>query len=88
MKIIDLLNKIANKEKLPKKIRIRGIYYRNYDEKNDEMIDKEDMTIWKLDNSYAYGDYYSKDGKQLFSDCYIVNRILNDEVDILKGKDI
>ena len=83
MKVIDLLNKIANKEKLPKKIRIRGIYYRDYDKETDGMIDKEDMTIWKLDNNYAYGDYYSKDGKQLFSECYIVNRILNDEVEIL-----
>jgi hypothetical protein len=84
MKVIDLLNKIANKEKLPKKIRIRGIYYRDYDKENDEMIDKEDMTIWELDNSYAYGDYYSKDGKRLFSNCYIVNRILNDEVEIIE----
>ena len=82
MKVIELLNKIANREEVPKKIRIRGIYYRDYND-DGEGIDIEDMTIWKLDTSYKNNkDYYSKEGKNLF-ETYLINRILNDEVEIL-----
>ena len=86
MKVIDLLNKIANGEEVPNKIRIRGVYYPDFDE-NDKPIDVEDMTIWELDDGYFDYDYYSEgrigERKNMFQ-TYLINRILNDEVEIIE----
>lgn len=89
MKVIDLLNKIANREEVPKKIRVRGVYHPDYDE-NDKPIDVEDMTIWYLDDSYFDYDYYSEGEigeRKNMSETFLINRILNNEVEILdKGE--
>lgn len=91
MKVIDLLNRIANGEEVPKTIRVRGVFYPDWDE-NDKPIDIEDMTIWYLDDSYFDYDYYSEgkigEGKNMF-ETFLINRILNNEVEIidkLEGK--
>lgn len=85
MKIIDLLNKMANGEEVPKKIRVRGVFHPDWDE-NDKPIDVEDMTIWYLDDSYFNYDYYSKgkhgERKNMF-ETFLINRILNDEIEII-----
>lgn len=83
MKVIDLLNKIANGEELPKRIRIRGVYSPDFDE-NNKPIDIEDITIWELKTDYRdCKDYYSKDDKDMFQ-TFLINRILNDEVEIIE----
>lgn len=82
MKVIDLLNKIANEEKVPKKIRIRGVYYPDFDE-NGKYIDKEDLRIWELNTDYHnYKDYYCEN-ESLFG-CLLINRCLNDEIEVVK----
>ena len=90
MQVIDLLNKMAKKEKVPNKIRIRGVYYPDFDE-NDKPIDVEDMRIWELDDGYFDYDYYSEgrigERKNMFQ-TYLINRILNDEVEIIEGEEI
>lgn len=86
MKVIDLLNKIANGEEVPKKIRIKGVYHRDFDE-NDYPIDVEDEYIWELDESYRdEKDYYCGE-KDLFR-TYLINRILNNEIEVLEDKKI
>ena len=82
MKVIDLLNKMANGEKVPKKIRIKGVFYPDFDD-DDNLINIEDMTIWELDTNYRdFKDYYSND-KDFFQ-TFKINRILNKEVEIIK----
>ena len=85
MKVIDLLNKIANGEEVPKTIRVRGVFYPDWDE-NYKPIDVEDMTIWYLDDSYFNYDYYSKgeigERKNMF-ETFLINRILNNKVEII-----
>ena len=81
MKVIDLLNKIANGEEVPKTIRVRGVFHPDWDE-NGKHIDVEDMTIWYLDDSYFNYDYYSRESKNMF-ETFLINRILNDEVEII-----
>lgn len=86
MKVIDLLNKIANGEELPKKIRIKEVYHRDFDE-NDYPIDVEDKYIWELDESYRDEKDYCCGEKDLFQ-TYLINRILNNEVEVLEDKKI
>lgn len=82
MKVIDLLNKMANGEKVPKKIRIKGVFYPDLDD-NDNLINIEDITIWELNTDYRdFKDYYSND-KDFFQ-TFKINRILNEEVEIIK----
>ena len=85
MKVIDLLNKIANKEEVPKKILVRGVYYRDFDE-NDKPIDVEDLTLWRLNDDYFDYDYYSEgrvgERKNMF-ETFLINRILNNKVEIM-----
>ena len=45
MKVIDLLNKIANGEKLPKKIRVYGVIY-TLDEDSLNYMDEECKNDW------------------------------------------
>lgn len=45
MKVIDLLNKIANGEKLPKKIRVYGVIY-TLDEDNLNYMDEKCQNDW------------------------------------------
>lgn len=69
MKVIDLLNKIANGEELPKKISIND--YKVYDE----------YTIWTFKTGCYYRNY-NNDKQFLFE--YITTDMLNDEVDIIE----
>ena len=71
MKIIDLLNKIANGEDVPVKIKYKGkILY--YDDEDNE-----------TNNYNATFNYYDKDGnKGLFSGW--VGQYINNEVEILE----
>lgn len=66
MKIIDLLNKIAN-DKAPKKIRFKGKEY-------------------EFDGTHK--DYVDINHLCLFEDCYMIGKILNDEVEIIEDKPI
>lgn len=68
MKIIDLLNKIANGEEVPKKI-----IYQNYIYEYQHRRDTE--------NSFNY--MCNENGKYL-SRRYFIDNILNDEVEILE----
>ena len=49
MKIIDLLNKIVNGEKVPKKIMFDTGFY-IYDEEEKTYYDEEDRTLWQSYN--------------------------------------
>ena len=67
MKIIDLLNKIANGEEVPKKIKYKdNIFY--YDEQVKDYFD--------CDNTYYFIDDYVRNK-------YGITRCLDDEVEIL-----
>lgn len=71
MKVIDLLNKIANGEEVPKKIKYKGriLYY-----------DSEDS---ETNNYNATFNYYDKDGENALFEGWI-GQYLNDEVEIIK----
>ena len=78
MKIIDLLNKIANGEEVPKKILYKDVIYewKEYDVCYGKIMTKkgwvkEKGSVAEIDNTY----YYLKH-------CY---QDLNDEVEILDG---
>ena len=68
MKIIDLLNKIANGEEVPKHIKHCGEVYSIIYFENTNGIDYED----------------EESGYLLFADKIIINERLNDEVEILE----
>lgn len=71
MKIISLLNKIANGEEVPKKIKYDNLVY-EYDEQYDY---KNELQI----------NYYSVDnGTDFFNNVFCYS--LNDEVEILEKK--
>ena len=76
MKIIDILNKIANGEQPPKKILIRfkDINERNVGEETFEYAEK-------------FKDYFDEHDDRLFED-YNWIEILNDEVEIIEDKKI
>ena len=75
MKIIDLLNKIANGEDMPVKIKYKGIIL-YYDDEDNE-----------TNNYNATFNYYDKDGnKGLFNGW--VGQYINNEVEILEEKKI
>ena len=69
MKIIDLLNKIANGEKVPKKLNYMGETYlkTQYDDTQNVMI-----------------DYLSGESENAFFDTYNISSIINDEVEIIE----
>lgn len=77
MKVIDLLNKIANEEELPKKIKYSGHIYKFDETRND--YENEEKKDWTL--------FYNRIGK-----CRNMIDCLNDEVEIIeeieKPKDI
>lgn len=84
MKVIDILNKIAKGEDIPKKIKIKGIMYRDFGE-NDEPIDKEDdrTFTYKYDEYGQFCEYRDKKGKTI-DGIYILTRILNNDVEIVE----
>ena len=71
MKIIDLLNKIANNEEVPKKIKIRGIIY-----KFTEIFTKN-LTF--ADRGSNINNAYENDFENYWLDCARIN----EEVEIL-----
>ena len=70
MKVIDLLNKIANEEELPKRVSIND--YVAYDE----------YTIWTLEDG-CYCRTFNDNKQFLFE--YLTTQMLQDEVDIIEG---
>ena len=75
MKLIDLLNKIANGEKVPKKIMI----YNRVDS----------IYEWKpIDNTSLYHYFNTSTNERLGSDWKLDGRILNTEVEIIEEKEI
>lgn len=56
IKIIDLLNKIANNEEVPKKIMF-DVWFYIYDEEEKTYYDKEDRTLWQNYNFKILNDY-------------------------------
>ena len=74
MKVIDLLNKMANNEEMPKKIRY-GSYIMIYN------IDENDYRTPEQ-------DYYDCDVKtyKWFTDCIDISTSLNDEIEIIEEK--
>ena len=68
MKIIDLLNKIANGEEVPKKIRYQNYIY-EYQHRRD------------TENSF---NYMCNENGEYLSRRYFIDNILNDEVEILE----
>ena len=76
MKVIDLLNKIANGEEVPKIIKYQNSYYKFYERLKDFYNYK------KIDiNTMEYLDSYLEDE-------YFLTNILTNEVEIIKGKEI
>ena len=71
IKIIDLLNKIANGEELPKKIKHCGAVYKHI--------------YFDIYKSHDYEDALS--GDLLFADRLIIQEHLTDEVEILDEED-
>lgn len=65
MKVIDLLNKIAKGEEVPKKIKYTWFYE------------------WSCDNARAEYCYMQKNGDRFDSD-WLIESILNDEVEIVE----
>ena len=49
MKVIDLLNKIANGEEVPKKVKYKGLYW-EYDKNYDDYRDNEDDWVFGMSN--------------------------------------
>ena len=71
MKVIDLLNKIANREEVPEKIRI---YNRN-----------DSVYIWKpIENSSLYHYFNIATGERLGSDWRLDGRLLTEEIEIIE----
>lgn len=76
MKVIDLLNKIANREEVPEIIKYQNSYYKFYERLRDFYNYK------KIDiNTMEYLDSYLEDD-------YFLTNILTGEVEIIKGKEI
>ena len=73
MKLIDLLNKIANGEEVPKKIRITILDDR-ITRKYNFFYDEDDQE-YKDDELFPLGDRI------------ILERVLNEKVEIIGGKD-
>ena len=69
MKVIDLLNKIANGEEVPNKINYMGTTYlkEQYDDTQRFMI-----------------DYLSEEDENALFDTYNISSIINDEVEIIE----
>lgn len=59
MKVIDLLNKIVNNEKVPNKVKY-GPYYQEYDEENKDYQDNDDDYVFSCSN-YDIIDMLNKD---------------------------
>lgn len=75
MKIIDLLNKIANGEEVPKKIMFRGKVYVWF-ERNDNIFNYKQEYNGRLLDNYFCDDWFVDS-----------NDILNDEVEIIEEKE-
>lgn len=70
IKIIDLLNKIANGEEVPKKIKYNNKIYEYYE---------------RLENIFNYKQIVNgKYIDDYFNDNYFIDSILNDEVEIIE----
>lgn len=70
MKVIDLLNKIANGEEVPKKIKYNNKIYEYYE---------------RLENIFNYKQIVNgKYIDDYFNDNYFIDSILNDEVEIIE----
>ena len=84
MKVIDILNKIAKGENIPKMIKIKGVMYKDFD-LNDELIDKEDdrTLTYKYDDYGQFCEYRDKKGKTIDT-IYLLTRILNNDVEIVE----
>ena len=75
IKIIDLLNKIANGEEVPKKIKYKGII-REYEDKDKDYISWETNA-----DLYLFFDLFKSNSGNQFE------TTLNDEVEILDEED-
>ena len=72
MKVIDLLNKIANGEELPKKIKVYSEWY------------KEDVIYFLSNTNFSWQDYYMLENDNTDPTLFENNSIgLNDEVEII-----
>lgn len=76
MKIIDLLNKIANGEEIPKKIKYRKCIF-EYEEKYKDYFTKNGIIPTTFDTNGIF--------RNIFLD---YNNFLNDEVEIIEEKKI
>lgn len=74
MKIIDLLNKIANREEVPKKIKYRKCIF-EYEEKYKDYFTKNGIIPTTFDTNGIF--------RNIFLD---YNNFLNDEVEIIEEK--
>ena len=73
MKVIDLLNKIANGEELPKKIKVYSEWY------------KEDVIYFLSNTNFSWQDYYMLENDNTDPTLFENNSIgLNDEVEIIE----
>lgn len=79
MKVIDLLNKVANKEDVPKEIKYDG---RVYVFDSNQYYDKQAM-----EDEEAYIEYFGDDYTANFPKGYTFS-ILNQEVEIVKNNKI
>lgn len=68
MKVIDLLNKIANGEEVPKKIKRYNYFFEHY----------EILTYDKSINNYRYDEK-----EEYWTDKFIINLDLNEEVEAI-----
>lgn len=84
MKVIDILNKIAKGEDIPKTIKIKGVMYKDFNW-NDELIDKEDdrTFTYKYDDYGQFCEYRDKKGETIDT-IYLLTRILNNDVEIVE----
>jgi len=76
MKIIDLLNKIANGEEVPKKIKYRKCIF-EYEEKYKDYFTKDGIIPTTFDTNGIFRNIFLN-----------YNNFLNDEVEILQEKEI
>lgn len=73
IKVIDLLNKIANGEELPKKIKVYSEWY------------KEDVIYFLSNTDFSWQDYYMLENDNTEPTLFENNSIgLNDEVEIIE----
>lgn len=69
MKIIDLLNKIANGEEVPEKIKIKD----------------EDLVYTYQEDEYGAYDYYCVKIEKYLMDIHNILRIVNAEIEVIEG---